>query len=248
MVETSPLWQERSTARVLGVDGKTFDYNLAFVGPMNWFNLMKADFGKELGFTRPTASGLVPLVHSAAHPNNRKNGNARTVLGKWLAGNTLVLLGREGLYGVDLPNVKGQRIYLGEKTLKGRLGSREERRVILSDDGLVAFTPYGFKTGEMDSGELAVNRGVAVAYKGFANAELLAQTSSHYKSQPYFGCASEAPAKPQIKVPGVCADDVLGDGLFVGCDDDPSNNNWYSFGVRSSASDPTESRSAHKNR
>ncbi len=237
-------WQERTVVRVLGPDGKPFEYNLAQVGPTSWFSLADAEYGE--GFQRPTVSQLVPLVSAAALPQNRDNENPRKVLGRWLAGNSLVVLGREGLYGVDFPQVQDGRILLDEATLKSRLGKRQDRKMVLSDDGLVRFTPYGFEAGNMDSGKLAVNSGVAVAYGGFKNADLFAQTASHYRMKPYFGCANQAPEKPEIKVPDVCALDDLDNRLYVNCNNDPSDDDWSSFGVRSSASDSAESRSAAK--
>ncbi|MFH1802678.1 MAG: hypothetical protein ABH864_04470 [archaeon] len=238
----TPTWREKTVVEILGPDGTPFEYNPAQVDPMNFFDLAEADYGE--GFKRPTASQLVPLVRSAAHPDNRDKENPRKLLGRWLAGNTLILLGKKGFYGVDFPNVRGQRIYMGEKTLQGRLGKREDNGVVSSDDGLVRFTHYGFKTGDMDSGELAVNRGIAVAYKGFANTELLAQASSHYRLEPCFSCVSKAPEKPEIKVPGVCASGALSSGLDVSCYGGPGLY-WYAFGVRD-VSASAEARTAAK--
>lgn len=219
--------------RVYSADGNPLIFNFNRVGPATWHDLRKADFSD--GFTFPTSSKLVPLVSAAAHPENRGSENAQKVLGRWIAGNTLVLLGREGLYGVDAPTVRGERIHMGEKTLKGKLGSREDKGVTFSDDGRVRFTPYDFQTGEMSTSQLASNRGIVVAHGGFENAELLAQAASHYRLQPYFACAKQAPEKPITKVPGVCAIDDLDYRLDVICSDEPGDYGWYSFGVSKDA-------------
>ena len=173
------------------------------------------------------------LVHSAAHPEIRDRESAQGVLGKWLVGDTLALKGKKGLYGVDFPTVRGGRIHMTERTLRSKLGSREESGVVFSNDGSVRFTPYDdLQTGEMTVGQFAFNRGVAVVHGGFENAMLLAQASSLYKVKPYFACAKKAPEKPEIKVPGVCADSILYGGLGVNCSGSSGGGLWYSFGVR----------------
>ena len=73
---------------------------------------------------------------------------------------------------------------MNRENLRSRLGSREEKGVIYSDDGLVRFVPFGFRTGEQTCKELAENPCV-IALAGEEGAYNLSCIASNHSKNPY---------------------------------------------------------------
>lgn len=120
-------------------------------------------------------------------------------------------------------------LIMDEKDLKSRLGSREENGVTYSDDGLVRFVPYGFKTGEQSLSDLSKNPYIIALVEGQEQASKLAEFADSYKSKPYLSVITN-PSESIKRVVGLYSD-WYGDGLHVDADSHGDSGGGFSFRV-----------------
>ncbi len=226
-----PSFREKVVITTMDLDDVGLIFNTQRTGPMNFYDLRKADYGD--GFRMPTMPELVPLVYASLE--NQDYASAKNVVEtlrqRWLTGNTGVLCVPEGMYAQDNPNIRNQKVSMTQKTLQNKLGSHEERGVVFSDDRTVRFTPYNFKRESQSPLDLSRNTGIIALVDGEENAERLAKASEHWKREPYFWALSNVDS-PQIRVAALYSYgfddrffvDTHDSGGFVGSGD--------SFGVR----------------
>ncbi len=229
--KTKPRFKEKvavTTMTVDSADGKPLIFNASRVGPMNWFDLRQADYGKD--FVMPTMPQLAPLIYSALE-NKEGYDSAKKVVqamhSYWLTGNTARLWGEEGLLVQDNPEVAEKRIIMDEKALRSSL-KKESDGVYRSANGLVRFAPYGFKVGKQSDSDISKNTGLIATIGTEANAGLIARASQHYKLSPWFSRYGEPLKQSVIDVIGVYADD-FDNRLDIG-GGSPRYYNWCSFG------------------
>ena len=139
----------------------------------NFLDVVNMDYGD--GFSMPTLGELIPFVS--------QNSGSLSV-GVYLVGNTLTLQTKEGMYCVDRPVRANGRPVMDERELKAKLGSREEKGVIYSDDGLVRFTRPGFKQKKQKPKDLEKNRGLITILGSEKLASVVADIADEYESHP----------------------------------------------------------------
>ena len=238
---------------VYDVDGSRLDFNVERVGGSSvgadYFYLRGAQYGPEgNGFREPTFGELAPLVHAAlgTKDTNEAKRVIETLEGCGMAGKTMAITGREGLFADDNPDLKlidlsyQERVKDGlqqyEDFLKNRLGRREENGVVYSDDGIVRFTPYGFKLGTQSKLHFSKNRGLIVLVGNIERADMLAEASRHYTLKPSLISEFGETDTLQLRMPGVRRGDFFSDDLFVDCDGRSGcDSGRGSFGIRKSA-------------
>ena len=213
--KTKPSFREERKITTMNLDDVGLSFNSQLVGPDNFVNLRKANYGE--GFRMPTFGQLAHLVHASLE-NRKEYKSAQEVVDAlrnyWLVGDTSILWTPEGMYAQDFPEIKGDRVSMNERTLKSKLGARQEGDVVYSDDGKVRFTPYGFKTGEQSASDLSRNAGIIAIFGIPEEAEAIARSSEHYKFNTNFWTPEEVDT-PKIRVPDLGSGGFDG-GLIVG--------------------------------
>ena len=231
ITKTKPSFKETRRVTTMDLDDVGLSFNAQRVGPNNFIDLRKANYGE--GFRMPTIGQLAHLVHASLE-NRKEYESAREVVKTlkdyWLAGNTALLWTPNGLYAIDEPEIKDDRVSIDEKTLRSKLGSIQKDDVAYSDDGRVRFTPYGFKVGEQSASDLASNSGIIAIFGTPEEADAVATVSEHYRLKPRFW-AFESIVEPLIRVP-VLDSDGFGYGLSVSGSWDDLYGGRCSFGVR----------------
>lgn len=226
-----PIFNERvGTPTIIALPEFNLQFNDQRVGPTDFAGLRQADYGQN--FRMPTMPELVRLIYASLE-NRRDYSSARNVVQKlreyWLTGNTGILFTQKGMYVKDNPEMKEGRIVMNEKKLEGKLGKTEVKGVTFSNDLSVRFTPYGFKRESQTASKLAKNSGVIAIAGGEEEAEIIAKSSEHYETNPYFRAFNED--SPQTKV-AVLSSFIFADRLDVYAADEELDGGGCSFGVR----------------
>lgn len=225
---TKPKFEELT---LITLPGTEFVFGAQRFGPTTFKGLRENDYGE--GFRMPTIPELVNLVYASLE-NKKEYKTAKNVVKTqkhhWITGNTAVHYFPKGMFVQDNPELKGGRIFMNQKTLQSKLGSREEKRVVFSDDGSIRFAPYGFKRGFQTPLELSINTGIIALFGGEKNAEEFAKASEHYKAKPSF-LAVENVDSPITRVANLGSYTIFGNRLDVDANSDEGSSNKYSFGI-----------------
>ncbi|MCH7568318.1 MAG: hypothetical protein IIA87_02755 [Nanoarchaeota archaeon] len=237
MIETATRTKPsfRETRRVITMDLKDrgLSFNSVGVGPGSFIGLREANYGE--GFVMPTIGQMSRLVYAALE-NSKDYETAREVVSTlrnhWLIGNTGILWTPSGMYAQDRPEIKNDRVYMDESSLKEKLGLCQEGDVVYSDDETVRFTPYGFKVETQSALDLSRNAGIITLFGGEEEADAIAQVSQHYKMNPRF-LTFESVDSPKVGVPALYSSG-FGGGFVVGGDWIGSGSYGLSFGVNES--------------
>jgi len=232
-----PSFKETVAFTTMDLDDVGLKFNAQRIGPMNFYGLRKANYGK--GFRMPIMPELVQLVYASLENKNYDTAKnvIKTLRDHWITGDTGILYVHEGMFVQDNPNLENRRISMNQKTLERKLGKHEEKGVAFSDDKTIRFVPYGFKRESQSALELSKNPGVIVLVGGEENAEKLARASEHYKLKPYFW-ALENVDSPITRVAVLVSDYFFGGGLVVDAYDDGGFGDRCSFGVLKDAENP----------
>ncbi len=228
-----PIFKETVAVTTMELDDGLV-FNAQEVGPMNFASLRNADYGKD--FRMPTMPEIVPLVYASLENKNyydTAKNVIKTLRNNLITCNTGILYVPNGMYVQDKPERKDGRIFMDQKVLEKKLGSREENGVVFSDDGSVRLVSYDFKRGSQSALDLARNLGIIALTGSEENAEKLAKASEHYKLKPYFW-ALENVDSPQIRVADL-GSGSFGGRLGVGADVSEGYGGGYSFGIFESA-------------
>lgn len=171
----------KETVAITTMDLDNAKFNAQRIGPMDFLDLRKADYGKN--FRMPTIGELIPLVYDSLENKNYETAKnvIQTLEAEHLIGNTGILYTKKGMFVQDNPNIRSGKISMSQKALEKKLGSHEEKGVVFSDDKSIRFTPYGFKEGEQTSSQLSVNPGIIAIVNGQENAEMLGSSAEHYE-------------------------------------------------------------------
>ena len=232
--------QEPSFREVIAVSKMILDdvrltFNAQRVGPGKFRELRDADYG--LSYRMSAMPELVPLVYASFRNIGCKTAQnvVDALMQYWLSGNTGILYTQKGMFVQDIPELvpTNRRISMNQEDLEKRLGSKEEKRVVFSDDKSVRFVTYGFKTESQSVLELSKNPGVIALTGSEENAEKLARVSEYYKSNPYFSAVYNINSSP-IRIA------ILGSGGGLGGDRLTVGSYWansnlgYAFGIKES--------------
>lgn len=235
--QTAPMFEVTrgvTTMAVKDTDNSVLTFNADRVGPMSYWNLREAQYGPEgMNFVQPTFGELAPLVYASLATNATEQAKqvVSTLRNSWMTGRTMTVTGKEGLLIDDDPSLELLRgnISAYEKSLRGKLGKRQEDGIVYSDDGNVRFVPYGFKFYEQSTLQFAGNPGLIAILGSKPRAEMLAKAAEFYRSKPWLGQGFDKTDSAQLRVPGVV-------DLLVGClvvfGGEPVCDNGGSFGVR----------------
>ena len=208
-------------------------YNSKPKGPDNFHTLRAQNYGE--GFRQATYGEVVRLAHSAYL--NSESPEAQAIIKSnrqsWTSGNTAIQYMPSGIYVIDEPQTADGRIVVAsEKDLTARLGSKEVKGVVFSDDGNVRRIGYDFAREWQTPAEIAKNP-FAIALTGDEDApEKMAEILGAIKKKGYVWALGKV-SQPEIRVP-VLNEYVNRLGL--------SGDGWdefdfrYSFGVRSKVS------------
>jgi len=223
-----PSFEEIPTTMNLPDEGLVF--NAQRVGPKTFRRLRGSYYGK--GFRMPTMPELVPLVYTSLKNQNYDTAkNVVKTLRKQIIGNTGILYVSDGMFVQDNPKLKDREISMNQKALEKRLGSREERGVVFSDDRSVRFTPYNYIRKAQLPLQLSTNTGIITLVGGEENAEKLIEASEHYRVKPYFD-ALENVVFPQTRIASLSSSDFF-DRFYINADCSDSRGYYgYSFGVK----------------
>ena len=220
---TKPTFEVLHGTISVKVNGRV--YNVRAVGPSTWHGLRNANYG--FGFKEGTLGENLNLLYSAYL--NQETSESKGVIGVqrlWVTGNT-AMYGGDGelIFAQDMPEVKEGRIFMLQKDLEARLGKREVKGVIFSDDGLVRAMPRAnVREGEYNA-EQMLRATFPIFMTGDENAsEKMADMMQACSKPGYFW----VPAPKAIRVPGLDeASDRLGlDGGWL-----EFGGVRYSFGV-----------------
>ena len=152
--------RERRTELIVSSKDRTTTFIHPAYGPNTYVAL-----GKEMeqaGLITPTFSDTVDLVHAAFNSEGRyadniinlmfielrKYDNRETDISHFFGFTGVLRIPKVGVYIQDKPKIVGYKVVMNRSDLEKRLGSREERGVVYSDDGSVRFVPFTYKTGE----------------------------------------------------------------------------------------------------
>jgi len=224
-----PSFREVIAITTISLDDEGLVFNAQRVGPMNFYGLRKADYGR--GFRMPTMPELVQLVYASLENQNYDTAKnvVNTLRDHWLTANTGILYVPEGMFVQDNPKLKDGIISMSQKSLEKKLSSHEEKRVVFSDDKTIRFTPYNYKRESQTPLELSTNTGIIALVGGEENAEKLARASEHYKLKPYLW-ALENVSLSQTRVAGLNSSS-FGRGLAVDANSGGVFVDSFSFGV-----------------
>ncbi len=147
-------------------------------GPARFFYLRERLSSENL--TIPTAAQIFSILYGDKKISNEYQYNNPTPL--WL--NNSFVYSSKGIYVEDNPEESEGQILADEKSLEARLGSKEQEKVIYSEDNTIRFTPFGFKIGSLTAEELAKNT-CAIALMGKANTEKLSEALGRESINPF---------------------------------------------------------------
>ena len=148
----------------------------------------------------------------------------------WVRGFTGIHYSK-GVFVLDFPDVVNNTAVMNESDLEKKLGSREEDGVVYSDDGLLRFIPYGFKTEEMKGKDLARNRLVIAMAQDREGAEKLADIADKHRKNPYL-LALTSVNEPVTRVSALCSDWGRDGRLGVGGGYHGNGGGGLAFGVQ----------------
>jgi hypothetical protein len=224
-----------ATRTIEDVDGTQKVLSLQREGPTNYLNLRKGGYGSiEGGVQFAQASfGLLGVFAYAGLENDdeSENGIVNTMRNYWIAGRTLGLTTKTSLFAYDNPEIKDSKVYLLlERDLIDIIGANNITNaavgdVLYSEDGLVRYTPQGFKLGKVDS--LTDHAAIITGTGNNQRAQLLGIVAdNHHSERPYIGSGLGASEEPVIVVPEFGSGGR--GGLYVGGGD--LGDGGYSFG------------------
>jgi len=131
----------------------------------------------QAGLARPTMTNTVNLVSAAFNSDDKHSKEIQEIMReRWLWGFTGSLyIPQEGVYIQDNPQIRNGMPFMEKSELVRKLEA---------NDPSIRFVPFGFKTEEMSSLQLATNSYV-IALAGKEGAEKLAEVADKYKNKPY---------------------------------------------------------------
>ena len=187
------------------------------------------------GLIRPSFRDSVDIVHAGFTNKNPDYAKYADYIKKimkdaWVRGFTGIHYSK-GVFVLDFPDVVNNTAVMNESDLEKKLGSREEDGVVYSDDGLLRFIPYGFKTEEMKVKDLARNRLVIAMAQDREGAEKLADIADKHRKNPYL-LALTSVNEPVTRVSALCSVWDLGNWLGVLGNDHGDLRDGHAFGVQ----------------
>lgn len=184
-----PATEFRGVRAVAEVNtGEGFCYNVFPSGPGFPSELFASNYGE--GFVMSTLPELAILLECSLrnHDWELSQNTINTFVNNWVTADTAIFHTPKGMYIIDRPKKKKGRIHVNLRDLERKLhNGKEENGVRFSQDGLVRFTRYGFKTEVQTPEELADNQGI-IALVGIIGAEKLAHACAYFKLNPTFKC------------------------------------------------------------
>ncbi len=174
-------------------------------GPNTYFNIRERIL--ESNSRTPTLSENASLVYSAwQNPKEKYSKEIRDILrNNWLwCFNGILYEPKEGAYIQDNPEIKDNQVIINKSDLVKKLES---------NDSSVRFVPFGYKTGEQTSEQLANNK-LVQALATPEGAEKLAEVSSKYKNNPHVWGFDKVDQK-LVRVASLSSGRDLGGRLYV---------------------------------
>lgn len=228
MEKTKPTFKVTPpTVVTVDVDGKV--YNAKPVGPATWVGLRSQDYGPN--FRQGTFGENFNVEHAAyLNPESEEaQGIIRAANKLWVTGNTGILYTPELIFVEDFPEVKDKRLYLSKKSLEKRLGSKEAKGVIFSNDGSVRAIPYNFAREWQKKDQIKDNP-FSIALTGDEHAPSKLAEICEAIDKPWYIWALDKGTESEIRVPGLVegAGGLCLGGDFLG----GFGDGRCSFGVR----------------
>jgi hypothetical protein len=200
----------------------------------NYFNLAKKI--DDRGLKRPTMAETASLVkYGYANSDDIAENIRETMKSNYFYTFNGILYTPNGVLFQDNPEFPedaqtANDLSMNEQDLISRLGSKEEKGIVFSEDGKTRFLKgYDFKREYQTHNELSKNPFV-VALAGEEGAEKLAYIASQHKEKPYLYALE--PVKEPVKRVAALDSDWDGGRLDVIGDYQGVNVDWCSFGVR----------------
>ena len=181
-----------------------------------------ADKIEKAGLIKPTFGQTISIIHPAyvdqegnkVDPNQLPDElkDTRKLMERaWGYAFTFTRNGKEGVYVQDLPEMEDGRAIMEESDLVKKLGSREVRGVVFSDDNNIRFVPYGFKTGTINIFDFSRNPLLIGLSGSEETAEKAAEIARTHISKPWIGYNLTKDDEPQTRVSWLDSGGGLGD-------------------------------------